>query len=110
MDGFRVRLEDMFKEACDAKNADAVIREYTRMPCYPTKQGHRLTEIASKMLHRISEIRTGLLEDFTPHPKILPQLKRHADRILDDPIDWATAGLLTVDSLLMEGRPVRLAG
>ena len=110
MDKFRARLENVFKEARDAKNTDAVIEEYTRVPYYPTKQGHRLTAITPDMMHRISEVHTALPEGFTPHPKVLPQLKRRADQILNGPIDWATAELLAIGSLLMEGRPVRLAG
>ena len=40
----------------------------------------------------------------------MPQLERRAEQILEGPIDWATAELLAIGSLLMEGRPVRLTG
>ena len=110
MNKFRTRLENVFKEARDTKNTDAVSEEYTRVPYYPTKQGHRLTEITPEMMRRISEVHTVLPEGFTPHPKVLPQLERRATQILNGPIDWATAELLAIGSLLMERRPVRLAG
>ena len=44
------------------------------------------------------------------HPKVLPQLQRRAAAITDGPIDWGTGEILAFGSLLMEGRPVRLAG
>ena len=61
-------------------------------------------------MRRISEVHTVLPEGFTPHPKVLPQLERRAEQILNGPVDWATAELLAIGSLLMEGHPVRLAG
>ena len=44
------------------------------------------------------------------HPKVLPQLQRRAAAITDGPIDWGTGEILAFGSLLMDGRPVRLAG
>lgn len=110
MNKFRARLETVFKEARDAKNSAAVNEEYTRVPYYPAKQDQRLTQITPEMMRRISEVHTVLPEGFTPHPKVLPQLERRAEQILNGPVDWATAELLAIGSLLMEGHPVRLAG
>jgi 2-oxoglutarate dehydrogenase E1 component len=44
------------------------------------------------------------------HPKVLPQLQRRAAAIAEGPIDWGTGEILALGSLLMDGRPVRLAG
>ena len=49
-------------------------------------------------------------DGFTVHPKVLPQLQRRAAAITDGPIDWGTGEILAFGSLLMDGRPVRLAG
>jgi 2-oxoglutarate dehydrogenase E1 component len=49
-------------------------------------------------------------DNFTVHPKVLPQLQRRAAAITEGPIDWATGEVLAFGSLLMQGRPVRLAG
>ncbi len=49
-------------------------------------------------------------EGFTVHPKVMPQLQRRATSITEGPIDWGTGEILAFGSLLMEGRPVRLAG
>ena len=39
-----------------------------------------------------------------------PQLQRRATAITEGPIDWGTGEILAFGSLLMDGRPVRLAG
>ena len=39
-----------------------------------------------------------------------PQLQRRAAAITEGPIDWGTGEILALGSLLMDGRPVRLAG
>ncbi|RYE76879.1 MAG: multifunctional oxoglutarate decarboxylase/oxoglutarate dehydrogenase thiamine pyrophosphate-binding subunit/dihydrolipoyllysine-residue succinyltransferase subunit, partial [Myxococcales bacterium] len=49
-------------------------------------------------------------EGFTVHQKVLPQLQRRATAINEGPIDWGTGEILAFGSLLMDGRPVRLAG
>jgi multifunctional 2-oxoglutarate metabolism enzyme len=41
---------------------------------------------------------------------VLPQLQRRAAAITQGPIDWGTAEIIALGSLLMQGRPVRLAG
>ncbi len=107
---FRARLENVFKEVRDAKHSGTAQEEYTRVPYYPAKQDQNLTQITPEMMHRISEVHTVLPKGFTPHPKVLPQLERRAEQILHGPIDWATAELLAIGSVLMQGRPVRLTG
>ena len=62
------------------------------------------------MLKRIADAHVTLPEGFTVHPKVLPQLQRRAAAITEGPIDWGTGEILAFGSLLMQGRPVRLAG
>jgi 2-oxoglutarate dehydrogenase E1 component len=40
----------------------------------------------------------------------MPQLQRRAAAITEGPIDWGTGEILAFGALLMDGRPVRLAG
>lgn len=40
----------------------------------------------------------------------MPQLQRRSAAITQGPIDWGTGEILAFGSLLMDGRPVRLAG
>jgi multifunctional 2-oxoglutarate metabolism enzyme len=62
------------------------------------------------VLKRISYAYVTPPEGFTVHPKVMPQLQRRAAAITDGPIDWGTAEIVAFGSLLMAGRPVRLAG
>ena len=107
MNRFRNRLEGVFKEARDTTQADD---DYRRVPYYPTKPEARLTEITPGMLQTIAKVHTQFPEGFSVHHKVMPQLERRAQAILEGPIDWATAEMIAIGSLLMEGRPVRLAG
>ncbi|HEX8803614.1 MAG TPA: multifunctional oxoglutarate decarboxylase/oxoglutarate dehydrogenase thiamine pyrophosphate-binding subunit/dihydrolipoyllysine-residue succinyltransferase subunit, partial [Acidimicrobiales bacterium] len=66
--------------------------------------------ISKEVLKRIAEAHVNAPDGFTVHPKVLPQLQRRAAAITDGPIDWGTGEILAFASLLMEGRPVRLAG
>ena len=110
MNRFRSRLEHVFREVRDAKNSDQMDDEYSQVPYYPTKPEQRLTEITPEAMELISRVHTELPEGFTAHPKVLPQLQRRAEAILEGPIDWATAEILAFGSLVLEDRPVRLAG
>src|SRR6187397_1938311 len=63
-----------------------------------------------EVLKRISDAYVTPPDGFTVHPKVMPQLQRRAAAITDGPIDWGTGEILAFGSLLMDGRPVRLAG
>ena len=108
MNRFRSRLENVFKEVREATEAND--DDYRKVPYYPTKPEARLTEITSEMLQAIADVHTKFPEGFSPHPKVQPQLERRAQAIIEGPIDWATAEMIAIGSLLLEGRPVRLAG
>ncbi|MGI8888603.1 MAG: multifunctional oxoglutarate decarboxylase/oxoglutarate dehydrogenase thiamine pyrophosphate-binding subunit/dihydrolipoyllysine-residue succinyltransferase subunit, partial [Nocardioidaceae bacterium] len=62
------------------------------------------------VLKRIADAHVNAPEGFTVHPKVLPQLQRRAAAITQGPIDWGTGEILAFGSLLMQDRPVRLAG
>jgi 2-oxoglutarate dehydrogenase E1 component len=106
---FRDRLESVFREV-----REAVVEEdesYRKTPYYPAKLGKdRGTAITDEQMEAVAQAHLTFPDDFTIHPKVLPQLQRRADSIRNGPIDWATAELLAFGSLLMEGRPVRLVG
>lgn len=108
MNRFRDRLEGVFKEvrAGDGTADD----EYRKVPYYPTKPDQRLTEITPDEVQRIADAHRTFPEGFTVHPKVLPQMERRAKAITEGPIDWATAEMMAIGSLLMEGRPVRMSG
>ncbi|MDN5895840.1 MAG: multifunctional oxoglutarate decarboxylase/oxoglutarate dehydrogenase thiamine pyrophosphate-binding subunit/dihydrolipoyllysine-residue succinyltransferase subunit, partial [Nocardioides sp.] len=105
---YQQQLERVFTEVREAKSTPA---EWTTVPDYPDKpSGEATTAVTQDVLKRISDAYTTPPEGFTVHHKVMPQLQRRAAAITDGPIDWGTGEILAFGSLLMEGRPVRLAG
>jgi 2-oxoglutarate dehydrogenase E1 component len=105
---YQQQLERVFTEVREATKAPD---EWTTVPDYPEKSsGATDTAISRETLKRISDAHVNTPEGFTVHPKVLPQLQRRAAAITDGPIDWGTGEMLAFGSLLMDGRPVRLAG
>ncbi|TCJ31156.1 multifunctional oxoglutarate decarboxylase/oxoglutarate dehydrogenase thiamine pyrophosphate-binding subunit/dihydrolipoyllysine-residue succinyltransferase subunit [Nocardioides jejuensis] len=104
---YQALLERVFTEV---READAKPDQWTTVPDYPEKLGGGTTAVSAEVLKRISDAYITPPEGFTVHPKVMPQLQRRAASITDGPIDWGTGEILAFGSLLMEGRPVRLAG
>lgn len=105
---YQLQLERVFTEV---READTRPDEWTTVPTYPEKLGATTsTAISAETMKRISDAYVTPPDGFTVHPKVLPQLQRRAAAILEGPIDWGTGEILAFGSLLMEGRPVRLAG
>jgi multifunctional 2-oxoglutarate metabolism enzyme len=109
---FQRRLESVFAEVRDATKPIAEEdREYRSVPEYPVKFGAKHgTAVSMETLKKIADAHTTFPENFTVHPKVMPQLQRRAAAITQGPIDWATAEILAFGSLLLEGRTVRLTG
>jgi 2-oxoglutarate decarboxylase len=110
MTRFQDRLETVFKEVRGTGQPSTDF-EYSRVPAYPKKSAARHgTAISMETLKKIADAHTTFPPGFTVHPKVMPQLQRRAAAITQGPIDWATAEILALGSLLMEGRTVRLTG
>ena len=108
MDRFHERLESVFKEVREDTGTDSA---YTTTPDYPEKSEFDSgTAVSTEVLKRIADSYVDYPEGFTPHRKVRPQLERRAAAIMQGPIDWATAELLAIGSVLMEGRTVRMTG
>ena len=105
---YQQQLERVFTEV---READSHPTEWTTVPDYPEKVGGTTqTAVTAEVMKRIADAYVTPPEGFTVHPKVMPQLQRRANAIADGPIDWGTGEILALGSLLMEGRPVRLAG
>ncbi|MGI8614435.1 MAG: multifunctional oxoglutarate decarboxylase/oxoglutarate dehydrogenase thiamine pyrophosphate-binding subunit/dihydrolipoyllysine-residue succinyltransferase subunit, partial [Nocardioidaceae bacterium] len=105
---YQKQLERVFTEV---REASGVPSEWTTVPDYPEKSHEDFnTSIPRETLKRIADAHVSAPDGFTVHPKVLPQLQRRAAAIAEGPIDWGTGEILALGSLLMEGRPVRLAG
>ena len=68
------------------------------------------TFISEQLIREIAATQVAIPEGFNVHPKLLPQLQKRAESINDATIDWSTGEMLSLGSLLKEGRPIRLAG
>ena len=107
---YQERLERVFAEVRAAKTAP-VDETYVAIPDYPDKpQGTLQTHIPFETLKKIADAHVSVPEGFTVHPKVMPQLQRRAAAITEGPIDWGTAEIVAFGALLLDGRPVRLAG
>ena len=105
---YQQQLERVFTEVKDASSQPT---EWTTVPVYPDKPtSETKTAISLECLKRIADAYVTPPEGFTVHPKVMPQLQRRATSITAGPIDWGTGEILALGSLLMDGRPVRLAG
>lgn len=105
---YQQQLERVFTEVREASSQPS---EWTTVPDYPDKPASDAdTAISREVLKRISDAYVTPPEGFTVHPKVMPQLQRRATAITEGPIDWGTGEILAFGSLLMDGRPVRLAG
>jgi 2-oxoglutarate dehydrogenase E1 component len=69
-----------------------------------------VTAVTEAVARRVIASQAGVPEGFTVHPRVLPQLRRRAGMLDAGTVDWATAEVLAVGSLLLEGVAVRLAG
>lgn len=63
-------------------------------------------EVLEGLLHQVSQVPA----DFSLHPKLEKLLQQRKKRFEEDALDWATAEVLAISSLLSEKIPVRLAG
>ncbi|MEV5963937.1 multifunctional oxoglutarate decarboxylase/oxoglutarate dehydrogenase thiamine pyrophosphate-binding subunit/dihydrolipoyllysine-residue succinyltransferase subunit [Kribbella sp. NPDC051952] len=111
MQDFQHRLERVFAEVREAKSQVDTPAPYVTAPVYPDKpDGPDATAITPEVLKKIADAHTTLPAGFTVHPKVMPQLQRRAHAITEGPTDWASAEITALGSLLLDGRPVRLAG
>ena len=68
------------------------------------------TGVPLDRLNQITKALTSWPEDFQPHPKLARLLSRRAEQLNDDAVDWPTAEMLALGTLVQEGISVRFAG
>src|SRR5690606_6715548 len=99
---YQQQLERVFTEVKNASSEPP--SEWTTVPDYPDKPaGETKTAVSMEVLKRISDAYVTPPNEFTVHPKVMPQLQRRAAAITDGPIDWGTGEILAFGSLLMDG-------
>jgi 2-oxoglutarate decarboxylase len=102
---YQQQLEKVFQGTRDAASAPPMTPERPAPKVDDLK-----TAISRETIERITRSQVEMPEGFTVHPRLLPQLQKRAKMIDDATIDWALGETLAFGSLLLEGRPVRLAG
>src|SRR5690606_15121491 len=107
---FQAQLERAFAETRAAANETEPLVTVPTYPDKPESAGTLVTAVSKETLKRIAEAHTSMPDGFTVHPKVMPQLQRRAAMLTEGGIDWGTAEIAAFGSLLIDGRPVRLAG
>ncbi|MDP9417537.1 MAG: multifunctional oxoglutarate decarboxylase/oxoglutarate dehydrogenase thiamine pyrophosphate-binding subunit/dihydrolipoyllysine-residue succinyltransferase subunit, partial [Actinomycetota bacterium] len=108
---YQEQLERVFVETREAtkeptRSDEDVTVDQTR----PAGDSHVDTRIPREVLKRIGDAHVSVPEGFTVHPKLMSLLERRSAMANEGGIDWAFGELIAFGSLLLEGRPVRLAG
>ncbi|MEV7387434.1 multifunctional oxoglutarate decarboxylase/oxoglutarate dehydrogenase thiamine pyrophosphate-binding subunit/dihydrolipoyllysine-residue succinyltransferase subunit [Streptomyces sp. NPDC091215] len=79
-------------------------------PTAPRAARRAVTAVDEATVRQVIATQSDLPQGFTVHPRVLPQLQRRTAALETGTVDWATAEMLAIGSLLLEGVPVRLAG
>ena len=103
---YQERLEKVFVETRDAAAGSGT----APLPAEQSGDDAPQTAVASEVIRRIAAGQLEVPEGFTVHPRLLPMLQRRTQMLDDNTVDWAMGETLAFGSLLIEGRPVRLAG
>jgi 2-oxoglutarate dehydrogenase E1 component len=69
-----------------------------------------VSSIDEAVARKIAATQIAVPDGFNVHPKLLPQLQKRVEMLNDGTIDWSMGETLAFGSLLLEGRPIRLAG
>lgn len=107
-DALRDYQEQLEKVFLETRNATGQPRPEPVMSEAPA--GAITTAISFETVKRIGDSYVNLPESYQVHPRLKPQLERRAAMASEGGIDWAFGELLAFGSLVLEGRPVRLAG
>jgi 2-oxoglutarate dehydrogenase E1 component len=103
---FQEQLEKVFIETREADQAPP-----EPMVTQPARTAVQVpTATTKEVVKQIVDAYLAVPKGFTVHPRLLPQLEKRSAMVSDDTIDWALAETLAFGSLVIQGRPVRLAG
>jgi 2-oxoglutarate dehydrogenase E1 component len=105
---FQQKLQASLEQArAEAQAAVKVAKPPKPMGVRP----HVETGVARSALDAIFDHLTAYPDGFTAHPKLVRQFEGRAKMYHEQgEVEWATAELLAMGSLVMDGTPVRLAG
>jgi 2-oxoglutarate decarboxylase len=112
---YQGQLERVFTETRDAATeaSDGSTGEGLEQPSEQQASvgvAHARTAVDLEVIKQIADAHVNLPDGFTVHNKLMPLLQRRAAMASEGGIDWAMGEIFAFGSLLLEGRPVRLAG
>ncbi|MEY4410491.1 MAG: hypothetical protein RLZ69_65 [Actinomycetota bacterium] len=110
---FQAKLENTFNEVHEAMSKPAELQPRpagigTTASDHPVVS--RATAITQQVVELIGEAHNNVPPGFNVHPKLQQLLAKRVEMSRDGGIDWGYGELLALGSLLLEGKPVRLAG
>ncbi len=103
---FQQQLEKVFVETRNASGSTAPEPDIENTT--PSQQV--TTAVGVEVIKRIADAYANPPEGFTLHPRLKQQIDRRVAMASGGNVDWATAELFAFGSLVMQGRPVRVAG
>jgi 2-oxoglutarate decarboxylase len=113
LNDFQARLEEAFTATKEAGSPDVRLLS-EELPPLPAAS---VPGVSAAAIARILGVMATVPDGFALHPKLAKHLNEHREeggmvgRGDGDPMfDWATAETMAFGTLLLEGRPVRLAG
>jgi 2-oxoglutarate dehydrogenase E1 component len=111
---YQGQLERVFAETREAisSSADEGTGEGIEPPSEQKASvgSSRRTAVDLEVVKQIADAHVALPDGFTVHPKLMPLLQKRAAMASEGGIDWAMGELFAFGSVLLEGKPVRLAG
>jgi multifunctional 2-oxoglutarate metabolism enzyme len=102
---FQERMEAAFAATHESAPPAA---PFVTAPPSPTEAPAPVVPLAA--LEHILQRATAVPDSFHVHPKLARQLAQRRQMLAQDVVDWGTAELLAIGSLLLKGTPVRLSG
>ncbi|MFN8015281.1 MAG: multifunctional oxoglutarate decarboxylase/oxoglutarate dehydrogenase thiamine pyrophosphate-binding subunit/dihydrolipoyllysine-residue succinyltransferase subunit [Acidimicrobiia bacterium] len=114
-----ITLEQAQAALDDFKSRLEVAFEDTRGSTPPLKPAERRvsedsyifdTKVSKPILEKISNQLSTWPEDFSVHPKLVKIVSKHKQDFEAGNVEWATAELLSLGSLLLDGVPIRMTG
>jgi multifunctional 2-oxoglutarate metabolism enzyme len=103
---FQAQLEKVFVET---RNASSTARPERDLQTETPSQAVT-TAVSLDVIKKIAEAYANPPQSFVLHPRLKPQVDRRVAMASSGAVDWATAELFAFGALVVEGRPVRLAG
>ena len=110
---FQTKLENTFNEVHEAMTKPAELQPRpagigTTASDHPVVS--RPTAISQQLVELIGDAHNNVPPAFSVHPKLQQLLAKRVEMSREGGIDWGFGELLAFGSLLLEGKPVRLAG